>query len=42
MLQSAFHGNAKKQSGNVTDYNEIGEFSYGAFHLNTATFVYPK
>ncbi len=28
MLQSAFHGNAKKQSGNVTDYNEIGEFSY--------------
>jgi hypothetical protein len=26
MVQSAFRGNVKKQSGNVTDYNEIGDF----------------
>jgi len=28
MFQSVFHRNAKKQTGTVTGYNEIGQFSY--------------
>ena len=28
MFQSAFHGNAKKEAGNVTNYSEINEISY--------------